>query len=509
MKPFFSLLTFLVFSNVVFGQNYSLSTLVNTDTMNMFAIYKNPTDPSSILVLENGDWTNSGPEYNIFSADLAGNYSPIISTIFGDLKTLPIEFDGKFYFAAETQSLGVELIAFDGTTASVIDVEIGTIGSTPYSLKVENGLLYFSAIKAGKHQIFSFSNGTGLNQITNEDGSEGLIFISKIDTNLFYSKYEINGLNELKRLTNSGSSSVIRSSNFNISGIYASWPSIVKVGSRFLIFEDFRDLNLRNSRVLGTNDFVTIDTLIDENNLPIQFEDKFEIINGHIFAKLHHHYYEYNGSNFSQFYPSLTNGLIDLFYFENAYYGLAINNEGEPDKIFKFDGGVATELYSNRHLHLLLLNDHDAYFSDLNSDSTMQSGIVRLSYDQIDTIPVSLKGLHSPIQNAALMWDNKLTFLYSNNLLIENTDIIQLDGLLSINTKEKDSFKLFPNPVKVDKQLFLYTQIDGHLECFNTIGQKVKSQDIFVGNNTVDLSGFASGTYILKLNGHTFKQIIE
>lgn len=251
MKPFFSLLTFLVFSNVVFGQNYSLSTLVNTDTMNMFAIYKNPTDPSSILVLENGDWTNSGPEYNIFSADLAGNYSPIISTIFGDLKTLPIEFDGKFFFAAETQSLGVELIAFDGTTASVIDVEIGAIGSTPYSLKVENGLLYFSAIKAGKHQIFSFSNGTGLNQITNEDGSEGLIFISKIDTNLFFSKYEINGLNELKRLTNSGSSSVIRSSNFNISGIYASWPSIVKVGSRFLIFEDFRDLILRNSRVLG------------------------------------------------------------------------------------------------------------------------------------------------------------------------------------------------------------------------------------------------------------------
>ncbi len=508
MKPFFLLFIFVI-SNVVLGQNYSLNTLVNTDTMKMFAIYENPTDPNRILVLENGDWTNSGPEYNLFSADLAGNYSPIISSIFGDLHTPPIEFDGKFYFAAETQSLGVELIAFDGTTASIIDVEIGAIGSAPYNLKVENNLLYFSAIIAGKHQIFSFSNGTGLNQITNEDGSDGLFFTSKIDTNLFYTKYGINGLNELKRLTNSGSSSVVRSDNFNTSGIYARWLNIVKDGSRFLILEDFWDLILRNTRVLGTNDFVTIDTLIDENNIPIQLEEKFEIINGQIFARLNNHYYEYNGSNFSQFYPSLTNGLIDLFYFENAYYGIAINNEGESDKIYKLDGGVATELYSNRHLHLLLLNDHDAYFSDLNSDSTMQSGIVRLSYDQIDTIPVSLKGLHSPSVNAALMWGDKLTFLYSNNQLIENTDIMQLDGLLSINTDEKDSFKLFPNPVKEENQLFLITQIDGHLECFNTVGQKVKTQDIFVGNNTVDLSGLASGTYIIKVNGHTFKQIIE
>jgi ELWxxDGT repeat protein len=508
MKPIFTLFCFS-FSLVVFGQNYSVSTLADRDSLKIIALYENPTDSTQILAVEEGAYSNNGAELNLFTVDQLGNYAPLNHPTFQKLRSMPVEFEGKYFFAAETQSSGTELISFDGTTANIIDLEIGAIGSKPYNLKVENGLLYFTAIISNEHQLFSYSTGSGVQQITNESGSVNLNFISKIDTNLFYSKYDANGLCELKRLTDLGGLSIVRSKNFSISGLYANWASIYKVGTQFLISEDESNSSLTNIRVIGTSDFLTIDTLVEENLSGLGFAGNLEVINGQLFAKLQHHYYAYDGSNFNQFYPSLPHDLRDLFYFENTYYGIARDIFGEPEMIYKFEGGVATELYSNRHLHLILVDNHDAYFSDWNPDPTMPSGIVRLSYDQIDTIPVSLDGFHSPYDHAAMMWDQKLTFLYSNSQPIDNTDIMQLDGLLKVNIVDKSGFALFPNPVKAESQLMLTSPKESLIECFDAIGNKVKTQKVFLGYNSIDLNGLLPGTYFLKIDEHTFKQIIE
>ena len=508
MKPIFTLFC-ISFSLVVFGQNYSVSTLADRDSLKTLALYKNPTDSLSLLAIEESSYTNGGSNYNLFSVDLLGNYNPLNNPTFHNLRSFPVEFEGKYFFAAETQSSGTELISFDGTSATIIDIEIGIIGSKPYNLKVENGLLYFTAIISGEHQLFSYSTGSGVQQITNESGSVNLNFISKIDTNLFFSKYDVNGLCELKRLTDSGSLSVVRSKNYIVSGLYVTWASVYNVGNRILISEDELNSNLTNLRVIGTNDFVTIDTLVEESMNSLGFAGSLVVMNGQLFAKLQHHYYEYDGANFNQFYPSLPHDLRDLFYFENTYYGIARDIFGEPEMIYKFEGGVATELYSNRHLHLILVDNHDAYFSDWNADPTMPSGIVRLSYDQIDTIPVSLGGFHSPYDHAALMWDEKLTFLYSNSQPIDNTDIMQLDGLLMVNVVENSGFQLFPNPVKAENQLKLSSPKESVIECFDAIGNKVKTQKIFFGYNLIELNGLLPGTYFLKIDEHTFKQIIE
>lgn len=508
MKPIFTLFCFS-FSLVVFGQNYSVSTLADRDSLKIVALYENPIDSTKLLALEEGVYTNSGVDLNFFSVDQVGNYTPLNNSIVGILHSRPVEFEGKYFFAAETQSSGIELIAFEGLAAAVIDIEVGALGSSPYNLKVENGLLYFTAIISNEHQLFSYSTGSGIQQITNESGSTNLNFISKIGSNLFYSKYDSNGLCELKRLINSGALSVVRSNNSILSGLYMSWASVYEVGNRILISEDESNSTVTNLRIIGTTDFISIDTLVEENMNSVGFAGNLVLINGELFAKLQHHYYLYDGTGFNQFYPSLPYDLIDLFYFENAYYGIARNVFSEHEMIYKFEGGVATELYSNRHLHLILIENHDAYFSDWNPDPLLPSGIVRLSYDQIDTIAVSQTGIHTPYDHAALMWGDKLTFLYSNGQPIDNTDIMQLDGLLAVNAIEKSEFKLYPNPVIAEGQLILFSPKESLVHCYDAIGNKVKTQKIYIGNNIIDLSSLLSGTYFLKVDEHTFKQIIE
>ena len=86
---------------------------------------------------------------------------------------------------------------------------------------------------------------------------------------------------------------------------------------------------------------------------------------------------------------------------------------------------------------------------------------------------------------------------------------MQLDGLLAINMVEKSGFALFPNPAKAESQLMLTSPKESLIECFDAIGNKVKTQKIFLGYNSIDLNGLLPGTYFLKIDEHTFKQIIE
>lgn len=508
MKPIFTLFCFS-FSLVVFGQNYSVSTLSDRDSLKIVALYENPTDSTKLLALEDLGYANGWVNYKLFSVDLAGNYLPFISPIIGTLRSRPVELDGEYFFAAETQSLGVELIVFDGTTPLIINVEIGAIGSEPYNLKVENNLLYFSAIVAGEHQLFSFSHGTGLNQITSETDAVNLNFIATIDGNIIYSKDYSDNTSELRKLNGLGSTVVLRSSNFLVTGWYTTWNDAIKDGTTYLFSETLTDFQESKLRVVGSTDFVNCATILEENVLNSGSSARLEKLNGITYAKLNHYFTTLDGQIFSQFFPSFSQEIRELFSFNNGIYGIANAVAGEPEMIYKFEGGVATELYSNRHLHLILVNNYEAYFSDWNPDPTMSSGIVRLSNDEIDTIAVSLNGIHSPNDHAALMWDQKLTFLYSNSQPIDNTDIMQLDGFLAVCMLEKSGFALFPNPVKAESQLMFTSPKESLIECFDAIGNKVKTQKIFLGYNSIDLNGLLPGTYFLKIDEHTFKQIIE
>jgi endonuclease I/chitodextrinase len=62
-----------------------------------------------------------------------------------------------------------------------------------------------------------------------------------------------------------------------------------------------------------------------------------------------------------------------------------------------------------------------------------------------------------------------------------------------------ESFKMFPNPVNGNKIYFSVTQ-EAKIAIYNVLGKLIKTATLTKRNNTIDLTGFSKGVYLVKIN---------
>lgn len=93
------------------------------------------------------------------------------------------------------------------------------------------------------------------------------------------------------------------------------------------------------------------------------------------------------------------------------------------------------------------------------------------------------------------------------NVRIDDISITKVTGSVGIkgNTASQ-SISIFPNPTAGILNINAI-EANGTIEVYNVIGDKVYSNSVVKGNNSIDLSGLANGAYFLKVNSNN--QIIS
>lgn len=113
------------------------------------------------------------------------------------------------------------------------------------------------------------------------------------------------------------------------------------------------------------------------------------------------------------------------------------------------------------------------------------------------------------------------TYRRKSNISVPNTtyttsewdtfDVNTFDGIgshtstLSTQNIIFESFKMFPNPTNGDKIYFSVTE-DATINIYNVLGKLVQSSEVTKSKNSIDISKFTTGVYLLQIN--TGKQFI-
>jgi endonuclease I/chitodextrinase len=85
---------------------------------------------------------------------------------------------------------------------------------------------------------------------------------------------------------------------------------------------------------------------------------------------------------------------------------------------------------------------------------------------------------------------------------------ITFDGIgkhtstLSTKNNAFEAFKMFPNPANGDRVYFSVTE-DATIQIYTVLGKLVKTSKVTKSKNSVDISKFATGMYLLKINSDT------
>lgn len=87
------------------------------------------------------------------------------------------------------------------------------------------------------------------------------------------------------------------------------------------------------------------------------------------------------------------------------------------------------------------------------------------------------------------------------NVRIDDIMITKVVGSVGIKTNALTEMSLYPNPTSGILNINA-TEATSAVEVFNVIGDKVYSGNLIKGNNAIDLSGLANGTYIVKMNSN-------
>ena len=87
------------------------------------------------------------------------------------------------------------------------------------------------------------------------------------------------------------------------------------------------------------------------------------------------------------------------------------------------------------------------------------------------------------------------------DLLDANTfdDFGSHTSTLSTNTISFESFKMFPNPVNGDK-IYFNTSVHSRVSIYTVLGKLVQSSKVTKTKNSIDISQFAKGIYLVKIN---------
>jgi len=93
------------------------------------------------------------------------------------------------------------------------------------------------------------------------------------------------------------------------------------------------------------------------------------------------------------------------------------------------------------------------------------------------------------------------------NVRIDDISITKVTGSVGIKGNTSNQLiSIFPNPTAGILNINA-VEANGTIEVYNVIGDKVYSNSVVKGNNSIDLSGLANGAYFLKVNSNN--QIIS
>jgi len=85
------------------------------------------------------------------------------------------------------------------------------------------------------------------------------------------------------------------------------------------------------------------------------------------------------------------------------------------------------------------------------------------------------------------------------NVRIDDIKIAKVSVATGIKNNSLTEIAIFPNPTSGMLNINA-TEVNSSVEVFSVIGEKVYSGNLLKGNNSLDLSGLANGTYIVKMN---------
>ncbi len=75
-------------------------------------------------------------------------------------------------------------------------------------------------------------------------------------------------------------------------------------------------------------------------------------------------------------------------------------------------------------------------------------------------------------------------------------------SVLSTNNSIFESFKMFPNPTNGNFVYFNVTE-DATINIYNILGKLIQSVEVTQNKNSIDVSKFSAGIYMLKINSGT------
>ena len=94
-----------------------------------------------------------------------------------------------------------------------------------------------------------------------------------------------------------------------------------------------------------------------------------------------------------------------------------------------------------------------------------------------------------------------------NSITAPNRGAYQGAGLLSNESWESNSVKVYPNPVKGILNLS-YSEAINSVKVINMLGQELLSKEVNAATAQIDLSNFTNGTYIIQITiGSTAKTV--
>ena len=97
--------------------------------------------------------------------------------------------------------------------------------------------------------------------------------------------------------------------------------------------------------------------------------------------------------------------------------------------------------------------------------------------------------------------------IFMDDIMIEKV----VSGTVGVKTiSANDAISIFPNPTSGLLNINA-VEVNSSVEVFNVIGEKVYTNSLVKGNNSVDLSGLSNGAYFVKLNSNgtiTTKKVV-
>ncbi len=87
------------------------------------------------------------------------------------------------------------------------------------------------------------------------------------------------------------------------------------------------------------------------------------------------------------------------------------------------------------------------------------------------------------------------------NVIIDDVMFQKVSGTVGIKTNSLSEISIFPNPTSGILNINA-TEVNSSVEVFNVIGEKVYSNTLVKGSNSLDLSGLSNGSYFVKMNSN-------